>query len=149
VEGQVPYRLLPATVQRDIHAAVAGPDDSLHPLRDSVFLFLSEVGIGIDLFFHLSWCQVVLIAQRLRLDVGRGNALFDQEVLRAGNTPFGERLVILRASTLVGMAFQSNLCIRLVLQIGLESEANSVRVFCWLGSRPPLGSCGLGLAVGK
>ena len=77
------------------------------------------------------------------------NALFDQEVLCAGNTPFGECLVIPRASTLVGMAFQSNLCIRLVLQIGLESEANSVRVFCWLGSRPPLGSCGLGLAVGK
>ena len=62
----------------------------------------------------------MLIAERLRLDVGRGNALFDQEVLCAGNTPFGECLVIRRASTLVGMAFQRNLCIRLVLQIGFE-----------------------------
>ena len=133
---------LAAATQGDVHAAIAGQNDRSHIIEHPLPLFRAQLGIPFNRIFHLGVGQVLLFAERLGLDVGGGNALFDQETLDAVDTPFGELLIVFHGTARVGMAFKSQAGIRLALEICLEISGERTESFLLAGKQAGIGILG-------
>jgi hypothetical protein len=83
-------------------------------------VFCAQLGIPFNRIFYLGIGKVLLFAERLGLDVGGGNALFDQKTFGAVDAPLRKRLIVFHGSALVAMALKSQAGIRFALEISLE-----------------------------
>src|SRR5579863_7596973 len=86
----------------------------LYFLQSLLPVLCAQAGILFNLLFHLIGSQVLLLAKCLHLNVGFGNPLFHQELLRQRGTPFGERLIVGLRSALIGVSRENQ------ASIGLE-----------------------------
>src|SRR5580700_2996590 len=75
--------LLTGGSQGDVHSPVVGQDHDLHVAEHLLPLIGGQVGILIDLFLHLVCAQIVVRAERLRVDAVGRDAMLDQEALGA------------------------------------------------------------------
>ena len=76
-------------------------------------LFIRQFRIGLDKMLDVILRERMLIAHCLRINGRLGNTLFNEEVLDAANTAFGERLVVLRTTTWIRVTGQGQTRIRL------------------------------------
>ncbi len=85
--------------QTNVHPAIAGQDDDFIFLRSFCRSAELNSGVAFDRISHLGVGEVTLLAESLGLNISGGNALFNQRAFGAVNTPFRERLIVLRRAT--------------------------------------------------
>ena len=119
IEWELADRRLASRAQRDIHAAIACKNNRLQVSESRLTLFRAELRIARS-HPSLRLAQSMSSAKRFGIDVGLGNALFDQETLDAVGTTLGKVLIIFSAAPRVGVALQEQVRLRLTFEILLE-----------------------------
>lgn len=149
VEGEHASRRLASRAQSDVDPAIARHPDRDYVPEHPLTLFRAEIGVIRHRILHLGIGQVVSLAKPFSLDVCLGNTLFDQEGLGAVDTTLGERLIVFHGATVISVASENQVRVRLCFEIPLEVGSQHNQCLLLTGQQTAFGIRGPGVVDNK